>query len=273
MRAKDRKASHPDEPWLWREDWAEGRIRCHSRTLVFHAVAPGGSGRDLFRWEVESGALVNLTADWPAEDADPAWSPDGAWIAFVSDRRVGEGSGKGVDSLWRMAPGGTELQRLTKGDWEEIRPAWSPDSTELAFYRWDLRAGGEGGPPGLWVMAADGSGERLAVPLEGLPLGFDAPAWSPDGKWIAYQAGPAEEAEVYLVTARGGVPALLSNLPGHDHGVSWSPDSKALLFTNGTGKEARLYVVELESGEPYPLLDSGGNGPGVWAPAAVGARP
>ncbi|MCP4663685.1 MAG: hypothetical protein GY856_50515 [bacterium] len=35
MRAEDRQASHPDAPWLWREDWAQGRIRCHSRSLAF----------------------------------------------------------------------------------------------------------------------------------------------------------------------------------------------------------------------------------------------
>jgi Tol biopolymer transport system component len=235
-----------------------------SRYLVFHDIDSEGGDRDIFRLDVESGDIVNLTADYPFWDSSPACSPGGEWIAFVSDRAE---NGKGMDNIWIMAPDGSDLQRLTDTEWEDVNPGWSPDSAEIAFYRWSFMEGGEGGPPGLWVTMADGSGARLVIELSVLAAGLDAPAWSPDGTWIAYQSGPPGEADVYVIPAEGGDPVNVSNLPGHEYGVSWSPDSSSLIFTNETDEDVRLYVAAPDGTDARPLLDTGGNGLGEWAPA------
>jgi Tol biopolymer transport system component len=240
-------------------DWS-----ADSRSLVFHAIDREGGDRDIYRLDVESGEIVNLTADYPFWDSDPAWSPDGEWIAFVSDRADG---GKETDHIWLMAPDGSGLQKLTGTEWEDVSPAWSPDSAEIAFYRWGFIPADEGRPPGLWVTRADGSGARLVVELNVLAAGLDAPAWSPDGKWIAYQSGPPREADLYVITAEGGDPVNVSDLPGHEYGVSWSPDSSSLLFTNETDGDVRLYVAAPDGTDTRPLLEEGGNGFGEWAPA------
>jgi TolB protein len=236
-----------------------------SRYLVFHAVLPDGIDQDIVRLDVETGEQVNLTADSPAWDRDPRWSPDGAWIAFVSDRVAG--TGKGQESIWRMAPDGSGLAQVTGSDWEDTRPGWSPDGDETAFYRWSFLELVEGGPAGLWVASADGSGERLVIELDVLPTGFDAPTWSPDGRWIAYQAGPSNNADLYVVPAGGGIPVNISTLPGHDYAASWSPDSRFVLFTNSAEGEVRLFVADVEGDGLWVLLETPGNRLGVWAPA------
>jgi Tol biopolymer transport system component len=236
-----------------------------SRYLVFHAVLPDGIDQDIVRLDVETGEHVNLTADSPAWERDPRWSPDGAWIAFVSDRVAG--AGKGQESIWRMAPDGSDLAQVTGSDWEDARPSWSPDGDEIAFYRWSFLEPVEGGPAGLWVARADGSEERLVIELDVLPTGMDAPAWSPDGRWIAYQVGPSNDADLYVVPAGGGMPVNVSTLPGHDYAASWSPDSRFVLFTNSAEGQVRLCVTDVEGDLLWPLLETSGNRLGAWATA------
>jgi TolB protein len=93
-------------------------------------------------------------------DFDPAWSPDGAWIAFTTNRDATDGR----SSIALMSPDGSGFTRLVPGR----RPAWSPDGSRMVFV-------GESNAPGLYVVNADGSG---LTRITNNPADT-APSWGP----------------------------------------------------------------------------------------------
>lgn len=233
------------------------------RYLVYAADQPDGVERDIYRIEVESGEVVNLTADSSVWDSAPAASPDGQSLAFVSDRAP---SGKGMDNIWVMGIDGSDPRNLTDSDWEDVSPGWSPDGAWIAFYRWSVAPAEEGGPAGLWVMRADGGEARLLAGLGDFLAGLDAPVYSPDGLWIAYQGGIAGDSDVYVIPAEGGEPVNVSNMAGHDYAISWRADSQSLTFTHEGEEGLTLYVAAPDGTDTASLLGGAGNGLGEWAP-------
>ena len=233
--------------------------------LVYQDIQSNSNQRDVYRLDITTGAIVNLTSDSIKFDTLPTWSPAGKWIAFVSDRT---NANKGSDSIWIMTPDGKNAKELTKlaGTWENTKPAWSPDGKQLAFYRWTVQKNftAPGGPAGLWVMNVDGSNEQHLVDFtDWLPS--DAPVWSPDGKLIAFDYGNKDDTNVWVVPAQGGKPVQISHLPGGEKNISWSPDSKAFVFTNFQKDMLTLYLAQPDNSEPKPFFETGGNGFGNWS--------
>lgn len=114
-----------------------------------------------------AGPAVNLSGTQitndPANDADPAWSPDGSRIAFASQRT-------GNWDIFVVSAQGGPAQQLTTNPSDDQAPAWSPDGTQIVFgdKRDDLSE--------LYLINADGSNERR---LTNHPEDFDGiPAWN-----------------------------------------------------------------------------------------------
>jgi TolB protein len=73
-----------------------------------------------------NGGLTNVTND-PAEDTDPSWSPDGAWIVYSSDRGGDDGS------IWAIPAGGGTPIQITHDPAYDGAPSWSPNGQRIAF--------------------------------------------------------------------------------------------------------------------------------------------
>jgi TolB protein len=232
--------------------------------LVWGDHQTDGSEMDVFRMELATGKIMDLTEQSKVWDAFPSCSPVGDQIAFVSDRK---GSGKEEDNIWVMDSQGKNLKRLTNTPWwENVFPGWSPDGTEIAFFRYSYSGEGEYGPAGLWAVKSDGSGERLVTEIKnfvGSVLG--APAWSPDGQYIAYSAG-RDEATIYIVTASEGEPVWSSELPGENNEISWSASSDYLIFTNTQDEVSRIYMLSIDDLNLAPMLPYADNFLGMFGP-------
>jgi TolB protein len=213
---------------------------------------------DIYKMEVATGKVTNLTSTSPVWDANPACSPVSDQIAFVSDRAGG--GGKDTDQIWVMDIAGKNLQQLTNAPgWENVQPGWSPDGLEIAFYRAGIFGAESSGPAGLWAIKADGSEERLVIEYEIIFAGGNSPpAWSPDGQWIAYNSGLGEKVDVYAVSSQGGKPVKLSNSVGVNDDYSWSSSSSYLLFTNIQGEESLVYLVQITDPSPTPMYPEPG---------------
>ena len=109
----------------------------------------------------------------PDVDYDAAWSADGTWIAFTSERN-------GSADIYRVHPDGSGLERLTDSPAYDDQAAVSPDGRQIVFVT--TRAGGTAD---LWTL--DILTHRAKALTSG-PGGDFRPAWSPDGQWIAFSS-------------------------------------------------------------------------------------
>jgi Tol biopolymer transport system component len=181
-----------------------------------------------------------VLVDDPEQRASgPAWSPDGARIAFA----LGDAS---TSDIWTVDVDSGALTRLTDDDPDDLQPSWSPDGTRIAFVsqREHFTA--------IYTMAADGSDVRRLTGPEW--SAFD-PEWSPDGGRIAFAFDPVDDVEasrVAVMEADGSNPrTLVSTLGGS--GPAWSPDGGRIAFA-GADVTSDLWVVDADGGAPQRLL-------------------
>lgn len=243
--------------------------RVHVLTLAATAGAPvevtataydaaGNSGASTVSVNVAPRNLVKLTTDTQM-DLNPAWSPDGARIAFQSNR------GSGEMNLWVMdADGGNPVQLTTNVN-EDRNPAWSPDGAWLAF------DSDRAGTFDIWRMPV-ATGEADA---ENLTFGNDddiEPAWSPDGAalFFASSRGTETDYDIWRQVVASGAASPITNFNDDDRSPSVSPDGTELAFSSSLNfTTPHIYTLDLGDLAATPLAGDAGetDTEPVWAPA------
>jgi TolB protein len=223
-------------------------------------VAPADT--ELYSVTPQGDALRQLTRN-RLNDFDPAWSPDGRRITFV--RQTTGRQGEVLTSLWVMAADGRHQRRLTASGYD---PGWAPDNAHVVFART-----GKGADQ---IAVLDTRTGRIRP----LASNAQAPAWSPDGRLIAYvTSGPRP---LRLVRPDGsGERSLFDRgvlAPGTRYWSilqpTWSPDGRQIAFTLfAYGKlssfSERQLVVPRRGGTPRELScgpSSAPEGPVRWSP-------
>jgi TolB protein len=145
----------------------------------------------------------------------PAWSPDGATIAF--GRAVGDETDQ--TDIWVMEASGGTKEALTDMPGSEQFPAWSPDGQSLAFMGSD-----EAGVGQIYVLNVE---DRTVRRLTGGPMHKSEPAWSPDGLRILYEVRTENSTygntDLYVINVDGTNPQAVVSGPSQDVSPAWNP--------------------------------------------------
>ncbi len=204
-------------------------------TLVFFLL-PGSTSAQSFPAARTGGNYMHnyyLPPPSPESPRWPAWSPDGAWLAFAMH-----------GSIWRSKVGTGIAEALTENSTYDSSPAWSPDGKWIAY-----TAETDGQTIDLMILNVE---TGLSAPLKAGEHLFLDPAWSPDGSRLAYvSTEPTGYYNIYIQSVKDGraigdaVPLTQDNNFGKrrlyfsDHDLyiqpAWSPDGQEIMFLSNRG--------------------------------------
>jgi len=195
----------------------------------FVYLARGEPQQDLFTADHTGTPLRRLTDD-VAQDIVPRWSPDGQWIAFLSDR-------SGKYEIWRVRPDGSGLAQMThEPDREVIAPVWSPDSSKLLYQIRNVNS--------YFIDANLPGAEQTPQSLPGQPPpGFIPWDWSPDGTLlVGWQPLLEQRAMVVYAFAEQRYERFVTGFGSYP---IWLNDNRRVLFREGE----KLYLLDRLSGK------------------------
>lgn len=252
--------------------------------------------RDSDLWMVswDGAERVRLTATTESRESTPRWSPDNRYLAFLASRGD-EAQKKQASQVWLLNRLGGEAQALTSIQGGVSDFAWSPDSRRLILVvndpdpdaepekkegwkrkttppividRYHFKRDGHGYVQSLYSHLSIFDVEtRKAETLTAGQFDDESPAWSPDGRFVAFVSNRSGDPDrtvdtnIYVVEAKPHAdPRQLTTNPGRDDGrPSWSPDGRWIAYLQGDETKYRAYnlyklaIVPAEGGEPRLL--------------------
>lgn len=236
--------------------WSSVDVSPDGRTVLFDMLG------DLYTVPLEGGEARALTQDI-AWNFQGRYSPDGARIAFISDRG-------GADNLWVMNADGGEPRALTEEKEHLVHnPAWSPDGEYIAVKKGFTST--RSIPAGeIWMVHVGGGGGLQLVERpnkEKDQKTIAEPAFSADGRWVYYsqdvtpgivwQYNKDSTGEIFAIKRldrERGITDVVVSGPGGAIRPTPSPDGRKLAFVKRTPlMTSALYVKDLASGTELPL--------------------
>lgn len=227
--------------------------------VAFSWNGPNQDNHDIYVQLVGAGRPLRLTND-PAEDLQPVWSPDGRHIAFLRWRSRGTRDVIRVPALGGSERKLGEVGEALSGARRHPLLSWSPDGKFLAIADRTLedQAGGS-----IFLLSVE-TGEKRRLTSPSLNAGQDhGPAFSPDGRWLAFIRGdPHGSVHVLGLTGDGsldGEPRQLTFGRSRIRGLDWSADGRSIVFSSDHAGSPALWRVSVSGAEPERLAVGGDN--------------
>ncbi|TDI45880.1 MAG: hypothetical protein E2P02_06630 [Acidobacteria bacterium] len=211
--------------------YMQPRFSPDGKRLALLKSSTGNS--DVWLYEPARGVMSRLTYA-KAADITPAWSPDGVFVAFASNR----------DNLpfnlhRRRADGSGDAEKLSSGQNGQYGGDWSPDGKHIAFTHDDGTSTGTD----VYVLAVDGDGEP--APFLATAFFESDPTFSPDGHFLAYMSDESGRYEVYVRPYPGPGAKTQVSTEGGQYPI-WNPAGREIFYQveDETDGDVRLMAVE-----------------------------
>jgi tricorn protease len=251
----------PNDNAQLRPHWVDA-----SKNISSYDISPNGKRAvfeargDIFTVPEEHGNTRDLTQTSKAREQFPAWSPDGKWIAYLTDV-----TGQGEIAI-RPSDGSGKEEILTNNEDKYFYyPQWSPGSDKLAFSDNDKI---------LWYL--DVKDKKLTRVDSSAWNEIHDYSWSPDGLWLAYSKVSANGfSSIYLYSLKDGKSTDISTGMDDDHDPAFSADGKYLYFVSARNenplssqvefnfaatKMGGIYVATLQKNEESPFAPQSDEG-------------
>jgi tricorn protease len=171
----------------------------------------------------QKGDIRNLTETTGVAERDPAWSPDGRWVAYLSDE-------SGEYQLHLRSPDGKgEVRKLALGEAPSFyySPVWSPDSKRIAYTDKRMNL--------WWLDVASGKSVKVDTDTYDSPSKEMEPAWSPDSNWLAYTKQLRSKLRaIFAYSVESGQKHQLTDGMSDAWSPAWETSGKHLYFLAST---------------------------------------
>jgi TolB protein len=230
------------------------RISPDNSRIAFASL--GKLGWSVRMYSLELGRMVNFPAGTASgSDQSPAWSADGAKVAFSSSR-------SGEPEIWVADSSGANPRRVTSVSGPNVSPVWNPRTgSELAW------VSGRTGEPQIYTMSQDGSNTQRMTD-GGYAV---SPSWSPNGQLLSFswnrKYGPGDPGgqDIYVMDIASKRWLQVTHEAGSNDFPSWAPDGRHIVFERKIGGHTDIWSMLADGTEQQQLTKTGNNFMPNWS--------
>ena len=179
----------------------------------------------------------------------PSWSPDGQEIFICSYRG-------GFPALYAVNPGSGSVRKLTSHGTLNVTPAAGPGGVVAATLNKD-------NDQEIYLFDRQGNIKKRLTQNPGIDI---SPAFSPDGRQIAFASSRGGNPQIYIMSGEGGQARRLTYSGSYNVTPAWSPKGDLIAYAGRTGSGFQIFVISPQGGSPRQLTQEGSNESPTWSP-------